>query len=239
MKIVGERWKSMTVEEKAPYEEISRQRHIELNGMSSYYPTSTVKTESNDNNMKEILRIYTNAICQFFNSNMTSKLKQDNKEVTDEIIKTAIDSSWVKMSESQKYMYFLQNEKEIKDLHSILQDTEECPDNMIKSESEIPSYIVPPLPSLPQSSLPTAPTTASPSSPFSLEILKSVQAASTSPDPLTSLTSLILPKLSNLPQTSETQSLSEKTYSILSELDTCILIDSIDRLTNINQIIKN
>ena len=130
MKIVGERWKSMTVEEKAPYEEISRQRHIELNGMSSYYPTSTVKTESNDNNMKEILRIYTNAICQFFNSNMTSKLKQDNKEVTDEIIKTAIDSSWVKMSESQKYMYFLQNEKEIKDLHSILQDTEECPDSI-------------------------------------------------------------------------------------------------------------
>ena len=53
---------------------------------------------------------------------MNDTLKQDNEEANPDQIKTAIESAWQQMTDDQKFMYFQQNEQEIKDYISIMDD---------------------------------------------------------------------------------------------------------------------
>ena len=123
MKLVGERWKAMSVEEKTPYEELSKkdqQRYIDEDkqmngGISTVKPK--IKTEQNN-----LFAKYGSSIFEYFASKMVETLKQDTPEANSDQVNSAIETAWQQMSEDQKYLYFQQNEQEIKDFMSIIDD---------------------------------------------------------------------------------------------------------------------
>ena len=123
MKLVGEKWKLMSNEEKEPYVELSKldqKRYYceekQLNGGASW-----IKEEINPE-IEQFLAQYSSYTFEFFSSKMNDTLKKDNEEANSDQIKSAIKSAWEQMSNDQKFMYFQQNEQEIKDYISIIDD---------------------------------------------------------------------------------------------------------------------
>ena len=123
MKMVANKWNSMNSEEKKYYEELSRldqKRYADED--KKYNGEVTTYKVKNDPEKKLFLTQYNLPIFEYFASKMNDTLKQDNQEANQDQIQSAIENAWKKMTDDQKLEYFQENEQEIKDYISILDD---------------------------------------------------------------------------------------------------------------------
>ena len=258
MKLVGEKWRSMSEEEKSPYEELSKrdqQRYIDedkqMNG-----GVSTVKPKIKLEKCS-IPTKYSTPTFEFFASKMIETLKHDTPEANSDQVNSAIETAWRQMSEEQKYQYFQQNELEIKDFMSIIDDSNNFEDENIED-----NYINMNLENLQTPLWDITNSSSIGDNNFIISELTGIKEEWNTKSKISSLISqlslnsnsdeeykkLIDSKLSELkiyideiPSnsheiSSKIHSLRDKiNSSILSELDTWLLFDSIDKLANINR----